>query len=428
MKQYLKLKVPIFLCISFLGLFGSCRKQPMEVPAAAEACPSSSEELEIIWQAPLGIEEREVPHFRGVTLADDKVVASPTKNDFSRATVSFWDKQTGELQFAWNDWNSTWRIHIFYPLQIVNDNVYANAKSHSALIDPTTGQTVWTRFHDFNNVRSSSYSIGKIFQPANGENDCEDSPSIDLITCLDQSSGQRDTILTVEKPVENAILPILNLPSGWNAPSGDSLLFFSSWSKGEEGWGWTAYGYNMTKSSFIWQLYDNSFDEEPSEAHPLVSNGLVYFLGPKTLYCLDAQEGAIVWQQNFNVLQGSKYTILFSVMNIFNRKLIVSLGNGEIYCFDPSNGFILWKTRNGPTHPQNLVHHNGVIYMADRNSRQLHAHDIKTGECYWRQESPNLLINPSAGFRGVIAVDPETGYLYADDGFFVMCIRPYDRG
>ena len=74
-----------------------------------------------------------------------------------------------------------------------------------------------------------------------------------------------------------------------------------------------------------------------------------------------------------------------------------------------------------------MVHHQGIIYTVGRGEGRLFAFDLETGEHYWREHPPNRRSDSRAGFFNEIALDPETGYIYADDSFFVLCIKPYER-
>ena len=74
-----------------------------------------------------------------------------------------------------------------------------------------------------------------------------------------------------------------------------------------------------------------------------------------------------------------------------------------------------------------MVHHKGIIYTVGQGNGKLFAFDLETGEHYWREHPPNRRSDSRAGFYNKIALDPETGYIYADDRFFVLCIKPYER-
>ena len=100
---------------------------------------------------------------------------------------------------------------------------------------------------------------------------------------------------------------------------------------------------------------------------------------------------------------------------------------GGTYCFDAYTGEILWKETDSASSPQNMVHHEGIIYTVGRGKGRLFAFDVETGEHFWREFPPNRRSDSRAVFYNEIDLDPETGYIYADDRFFVMAIKAIER-
>lgn len=411
-------------------MLGSCVKDKVDIdlppPITEPTEPSNepSEKLQVVWQASIGVVDTQQLRHEGMVLTKDNVVATPEKKGVGDV-VRFWDKRTGDFQFEWENWQNS---NYFWQLpQIVDENLFVNGGIGSALIDANNGQSIWMERHLWAGSYTN-FTLGKIFHPVIDEDHLE---ILDLthLTSVDYQTGSRDTVLTIPTTGFGGVTcPEIQPPTGWITPVGDTLMIFKL-----EIRTWPPYridiqAYNITADSVEWKLENFEPDGDSNKRPPLVEDGLVYLVGESTLYCLNVLNGDIVWQQEFSGMYHLGETNnQFFAMLLLEGKLVFSPNNASTFCFDAQTGRLLWKEHDSVSNPQNLVHHKGIIYATERGSGRLFAFDLETGEHFWREHSPNLNKYLDIGFQNDIAIDPETGYIYADDSYFVLCIKPYGR-
>ena len=412
----------VFILISSFLIFSSCEVDSMELPTP-EPPVEQVEKLQIVWQVPMGVVDTNVYLNSGVVLAKDKVIATPHKP--GRSIVYFWDKNTGDFLFDWDDWIKP--TFVSPPVKNIDGQVFGNSESQTFLIDANNGQTLWRSIPINHGEPRTTIALGKFFHTS--RDGSPQGADFAYLTTLDNHSGKRDTIVTI--PKMNSYEPGMEPPAGWISPRGDSLLIFIVRSLDFGGTldeSLDAYAYNMTADSIEWSLIDFDPDGSARVGPPLVEDDLVYISGVRTLYCLNAGDGSLVWQRRFeNDTRGFSETLFISAIIKVGHRLVISPTNSNTYCFDAYTGEELWKETDSASSPQNMVHHEGIIYTVGGGNGKLFAFDLETGEHYWREYPPNRKKDSRALFSNEIALDPETGYIYADDRFFVLCIKPYER-
>ena len=65
---------------------------------------------------------------------------------------------------------------------------------------------------------------------------------------------------------------------------------------------------------------------------------------------------------------GFSESLFISAMIKVGDRLVISPTNSNTYCFDAYTGSICWKETDSASSPQNMVHHNGIIYTAGRGN------------------------------------------------------------
>jgi hypothetical protein len=71
-----------------------------------------------------------------------------------------------------------------------------------------------------------------------------------------------------------------------------------------------------------------------------------------------------------------------------------------------------------------MVHYKGKIYYTAGSTAKLHCIDAQTGVQLFVEGTPTKNTGGQASFYGAeISIDPETGYLYIQDGFFAFCFK-----
>ncbi|MEM6320658.1 MAG: PQQ-binding-like beta-propeller repeat protein [Bacteroidota bacterium] len=412
----------IIIFIINLLLLQSCEKQEIIAPAIDE--PSNPSNLKVIWQKPLGLNDTLLHLSTGPIVHNDKIVIGAGGGN--REILQFRNKVGGDFLFLWDDWVRPSFFNFIQPKRILNGNVFANSSTQAYLVDFNSGQTLWHSSVEYGDVETNvvwGNAYHGVKEKSNLTHD------FSFLTEIDGQTGQRDTLLTIVK--QNSYETSIQPASGWINEKGDSLLIFLV---RKLDFGGTldealdAYAYNMTADSIEWRLTD--FDPEGSSkvGPPLIEDNLIFFAGQRTFYCLNAKDGSLVWKRRFEDDTGVFTEDLFSSAFIkIDDKLIISPSNENTYCFDAYTGEEIWKETDSASSPQNMVHYDGVVYCASRGRGRLFAFDVETGKHFWREHPPNHALDDRASFTNRIDLDPETGYIYLDDGFFVMCIEPYER-
>ena len=111
----------------------------------------------------------------------------------------------------------------------------------------------------------------------------------------------------------------------------------------------------------------------------MIEENLVFFAGERTFYCLNAANGSLVWKRRFTD-DSSGFTEGFfgSTFIKVGKYLVISPTNRNTYCFDAFTGEQLWKETDSASSPQNMVHHNGIVYTVSKGRGKLFAFDLET--------------------------------------------------
>lgn len=107
------------------------------------------------------------------------------------------------------------------------------------------------------------------------------------------------------------------------------------------------------------------------------------------LYCLDAIAGKGVW----NISVGSDYR--FSWPTIYHNKVFIGSTDNNLYCLDTQNGDIVWTFEtDGEIHTSCAVH-DGKIYFGNDNHK-VFCVDEKNGNMIWNADTSRpILSSPS---------------------------------
>ncbi|MBU4341503.1 MAG: PQQ-binding-like beta-propeller repeat protein [Candidatus Altiarchaeota archaeon] len=103
--------------------------------------------------------------------------------------------------------------------------------------------------------------------------------------------------------------------------------------------------------------------------HPSVSDGKVYIMGGKTLYCLDEATGNTIWSQNFS--SGS-----LAAPAIAYGKVFVGIGN-SLYSLDKDSGAIILNASVGGIRSP-LAISNEMVYF--QSNSDIFNYDANTGD------------------------------------------------
>ena len=107
------------------------------------------------------------------------------------------------------------------------------------------------------------------------------------------------------------------------------------------------------------------------------SGNVVIGSGDKKVYCLEPNEGTLVWSIE---LGGS----VLSDPLIHDNKVYTGCGDGKIYCLDAVNGTVIWSYQTGGLMRQRPAIEDGVLYAFVRDTYIWYAIDAANGSLVWR--------------------------------------------
>jgi len=145
---------------------------------------------------------------------------------------------------------------------------------------------------------------------------------------------------------------------------------------------------------------------------PVVADGIVYIgtdFNNNILYALDAQTGAILWNQTINISLSSPA--------IAEDTLYIGSEDNHLYALDAKTGAQKWKFSVRESEmPGGVVsspaYADGVIYFGDLNGN-LYALDAKTGTLHWTFTAGGYIWSSPFVSNGVVYFSGGDGYLYA---------------
>ena len=180
------------------------------------------------------------------------------------------------------------------------------------------------------------------------------------------------------------------------------------------------FAYNITADSLLWRNRDFLNFEVPFP--PKVYDGKVY--GPLNdgLYCLDLETGETLWTRGYNSVFDHYYLPwAANYIGFYNDQLIVHGYGSKVLYLSPKDGSIFKAVDGYPNgHGEgDYSYYQGKLYFSA--AAQLVITDIATGE--------NLATPAKLGelndidIRSSITIDPETGKLYFQDGYYLYCVK-----
>ncbi|MDQ3140857.1 MAG: PQQ-binding-like beta-propeller repeat protein, partial [Bacteroidota bacterium] len=203
----------------------------------------------------------------------------------------------------------------------------------------------------------------------------------------------------------------------------DTALFFQNrqWGFGGGGGRIDVHAYNITRNKFIWRNDDIDYDGNSSVYPPIYYKDRIYFKASTTLFCFDAFTGKIIWQND--IYRQTNGDLVLGNMILEEDKVFVHCNRGTLVAVNTDDGHIIWKVKGTGDTIDNMVYYDGKIYMGSGADGYLHSVNVRTGHRVWKEISPNRHCYSSASFStSPITLDPETGYLYCNDGYFQMCV------
>lgn len=208
-------------------------------------------------------------------------------------------------------------------------------------------------------------------------------------------------------------LPVVHPPTLWIDPqNGDSLLMLAvglyNYIQGPSAARHSVHAYDLTKDSFRWQI-DSIGIPTNNYRRVEVYDNKVYIVTDWRIHCFDAFTGTKIWESE---MPNNTQQIDFSFSRPFatKGKLIANSTSDEMYCFDANTGHLIWSVlKNTASANQDLIEHNGVVYLSSGGNGRLVGVDLETGQILLSIRSPN----GSPSFSGYnVIVNKEKNLLF----------------
>lgn len=347
-----------------------------------------------------------------------------------------YDKKTGEKHPAWQgevgeqlgEWDKLTMAHL---AGVHNELLIVSSHFKTYAFDINAGTRIWTKDLNYTQL-VTSVNFGDYYLVY------EPNVKTNIVVRLDAYTGERTDYFSHVYQNDTYKKIFINPPSAYINSSGDTLLccISNDWDSQESDGRVWAYCYNTTQKRMQW-VNKNFTDERDATGHippPILYDHDKWIVQTlRGLHCLDANTGALIWKKlywttfyNDNIGVGAEF-FSETPVTLWQDKLYIRSLHGNVYCIDAQTGQEIWRNTNICATPNGdvggLPIYNGRLYVAGVDTDEkgyifygLTCLDAYTGKELWRDEGPVGQVWPQ------IAIDQETGYLYASSCQYIMCI------
>lgn len=180
------------------------------------------------------------------------------------------------------------------------------------------------------------------------------------------------------------------------------------------------HAYDLKSGTYRWQV-DSIGIATNNTRRVEVYDNKVYVLTDWRVHCFDAFTGQKLWAAE---MPHHTQQIDFSTSRplAVKGKLVVNSTSDYMYCFDANTGQHLWTVNDyTATANQDLLEHNGVIYLSSGGTGRLLGVDLETGQILMNERSPNR----NSSFAGYnVIVNKEKNLLFLNDYKSAYAYRP----
>ncbi len=311
------------------------------------------------------------------------------------------DKNTGQIQWQWNDTFDSRRLAINGQIYVANNILLFRDGGRLYTVDVSSGKTIWRTRVNAAFVGADVQGIGNtIFFSASQVQGFS----------ADALSGNVREILSV-RPDKGAFLWTVQ-PCTYN---NDTLLvvpFVISPAVGKDSAAFLLFNITQNKVLYTQSVLDTT--QFQAFYGIIIQNNKIFMAENRSILCCDLLTGKQLWRQDF------PGDFLFSHIALADGKIIGNCENQYMYALDPDNGTILWTERTSGTSSRPFVM-NSVIYFTGGGDGLLHALDAATGKHIWKLESPDLKRNGGAWFFDTVT--GADGKIYVSSYLSLFCYK-----
>jgi outer membrane protein assembly factor BamB len=415
----------IVFLLQGLFLFGSCEKW-RKLTADPMTFPTN---LEVVWNA-FFHSDGTADYFWDYEVANNQYIVVSNRYDRDEGGgkprgIGVYNMQTGERHNAWK--NDPGGIFAPSEFEYLQDCKVAGKNKDIILVysgydlfayNLHSGQRMWRLNIPDEEAGSPKMSaIGDYAFISYGPGPL--SKTWKRLAIVDIYSGEKTDVLQLyaEDNYDFAINP----PSAYVNAEGDTLLFFttSAWNFNKIHGRVHAYCYNMTIKQMIWINKQFTSDMDATSAQPppfVIENNKLIVTSLRAIHCFNKYTGELIWQ-----IEGLGFADRPPLY--YEGKIYIRSGDPCILmCLDAQNGQKIWEntTLNPVPSPDGAmdIYKNRLYFSAWGPNAIYHLAcvDIHTGHTLWTDRGPYGSIS-----FGVF-VNQETGYLYCNTGWSLMCV------
>lgn len=371
---------------------------------------ANQDQFEVQWKTPIS----SGPYITGMNpvLFDSLVIMSTEDNLHGKqAPILFIDSANGSVIDTWDDYidGSTWywtdkyyQEGDYLMLQTMHSNDCLNLKTRQRQWASTTNQSQSAFVYGNAGYVYTSHHIGTKTAKV-------------LRSPIDQKNWQ--TIYTFT--ANGKMSPFFDGFGFGELPNGDEIVLWQNRS-GSPLDRVEIFAYNISADTLLWRNRDFIGFDTPFS--PKVFNGKVYgrFIG--SVYCLDIETGETIWIKDLE--PSFEHSFLpFGVvyLDYYHNQLIVHANRDKLLYLNPDNGNIKSSFDGYPdgSGEGDFSEYQGKLYFT--SSYQLVVTDILSGE---NLASPAKLgVLNDIDIRSSITIDPASGKLYFQDGYYLYCVK-----
>ncbi len=412
----------LFLPMLFLFSCYGCEKVPVSPPITPIEPTTTKTNLEVVWHV-LFYSDSFPDFFWDPVFSNDYVIFANVYDmeQGHERGLGVYHKATGKRHTAWqkDPGGIIDNVESLTDCKVGGDNentIYLSTCISLYAYDINTGNRLWRHNHSpyygsllvsvFGKDVLHNYGLGAL------------SKSWHRIAKFDNASGSKTDI--VQLSIENNYQFSIKSPTWTINENNDTLLLFltGGWNFEKNDGKVNAYCYNITKQEMIWEKKGFTNDKDAAKYTPIIiENNKVIFLSMRAIHCMDIASGELVWQHEYMPSAISSTPLLY-----YNNKILLKTGGGEIYCHDAQSGQVLWSNVSIQAYPApfgRMDAYQDKLYLTGLSNDAhvyLYCVSINTGELLWQDKGP------AGEIQGGLIIDQQTGYLYCNSDWSIMCI------
>ncbi len=409
--------------ILFLLAIMSCKKEGLPDPPP---CTNCNTDTLLVWKHDLDTLTGEESLFVNPIFYKGNpvfIIYDPWDCNYGSAhQVTCLDASTGTKQWGFNLDDPCSSIRNAY---IHNDMLFLNTRSELHGYNLNTLQKVWT-INDANldyAISNGMYGIGEyVYQVM------EIGPPTGYLTSslwqVHAPTGAYTELVRFDLATSTGN-PSADPPALWLDPmTGDSVLIFAvnytQSGQGPQAGTKSLYAFDLKAREYRWKVDSIGIPANNSRI-PEVYDNKVYVPTEWRIHCFDLFTGNKIWEAEMpNNTQQIDFA--FSRPLAVKGKLIANSTGDEMYCFDAFTGHVLWSVdKYTATANDDLLEHNGVVYLSSGGNGRFVGVDLETGEILLSIRSPNG--SPSfAGYN--VILNKEKNLLFLNDYKSAYAYKP----